>query len=325
MSARNQRGPAGTDRLTGLARWMRRLWRGLRYAIASVSLAIVFYGLFALVFSTEEERQLARENRLYKERIDSLEAREALLERTVTSLRARDNALYESLFHAPAPDLEPADAADAIADSDSLSESFFLSYSASKADNIRHMAARVEDNFAAIFDALVTRRDSLPPLTSPLPSLADGGRTGKGGTGIVGSSVGLKINPFLRVEVRHDGLDLIAQQGEPVLAAADGRVCAVSRGSGSLGNMVEIDHRNGYRTRYACLDEVSVSPGMTVSRGRKIGTVGISRGAYAPHLHYEVLFGETPLDPIHFLFASLSPNAYATALFTCVTTEQSLD
>lgn len=302
--------------MKGWKKWFRRIGLVLRYAVATVSLAIVFYGIFALVFSTEQEKQLIRENRLYEERYSGLEERERMLSAAVKALQERDNVLYATLFHAHAPSFDPIDAADAIADSDSLSDSFFLSYSASKADNLGKMASRVEENFRAIFDILMERRDSLPPLSAPVGSL-DIARTG--------ASVGMKVNPFLRVEIHHDGLDIIAQQGEAVLAAADGRVRAVSRADGGLGNMVEIDHRNGYFTRYACLDDVFVSPGMTVARGRKIGTVGISRAAYAPHLHYEVLRGDTALDPVNCLFASLSPDGYAAMLFTTVTTGQSLD
>ena len=125
---------------------------------------------------------------------------------------------------------------------------------------------------------------------------------------------------MLRIDIRHDGLDLIVPQGEPVLAAADGRVSAIVRGS-----YVEIDHRNGYKTRYCCLDEIRVSVGMNVARGRKIGTVGISRGAFVPHLHFEVLRGDTVLDPVHYLFSALGPDEYATVLYTAVTTAQSLD
>lgn len=287
--------------------------RALRHIAAAVALAAGLYVAFALLFSTDEEKRLARENRLYAERYAEMYRREQVLEAAVEALQDRDNALYERLFHTEAPTLDPLDATDAIADSDSLSERFFLSYSASKVENVGKMADRVEDNFRAVFDLLVDRRDSLPPLSAPLGNIS---------RAQPGASVGVKHNPILRVDLRHDGLDLLVPEGEPVLAAASGRVSAVIRGS---GHIVEIDHGNGYRTRYGCLGDVSVSPGMTVARGRKIGTVGISSVSFVPHLHYEVRRGDKVLDPVHHLFASLSPDAYAAALFTAVTTEQSLD
>ena len=99
----------------------------------------------------------------------------------------------------------------------------------------------------------------------------------------------------------------------------------VIRSNKGLGNIVVIDHRNGYRTRYALLGDISVSQGRTVKRGQKIGTVGISATAFAPHLHYEVLQGGKVLDPVHFLFASVTPDEYAKMLYMSVSTRQSMD
>ena len=64
---------------------------------------------------------------------------------------------------------------------------------------------------------------------------------------------------------------------------------------------------------------------MRIKAGRKIGYVGISRGSFAPHLHYEILFKGEVLDPVNYLFASISPDEYANMLFMSVSTGQSLD
>ena len=69
-----------------------------------------------------------------------------------------------------------------------------------------------------------------------------------------GASVGEKINPFYKVSVFHGGLDLISQQGEPVLAVADGTVKDVEHSSKGLGKVVTISHGDGYTTRYAHLE-----------------------------------------------------------------------
>jgi murein DD-endopeptidase MepM/ murein hydrolase activator NlpD len=141
-----------------------------------------------------------------------------------------------------------------------------------------------------------------------------------------GASIGNKINPLMKVEVFHSGIDLVARQGETVYAAADGVVSNVVRSSAGLGNIVEIDHGNGYVSRYALLgDNIPVSRGMRIKAGRKIGYVGISRGSFAPHLHYEILYKGEALDPVNFLFASISPDEYANMLFMSVSTGQSLD
>lgn len=76
--------------------------------------------------------------------------------------------------------------------------------------------------------------------------------------------------------------------GDTVVAAASGRVSRVENtGSSSYGRWIEINHGNGYTTRYAHLETQVVRVGQQVSRGDKIGTLGNTGGSTGPHLHYE--------------------------------------
>ena len=294
----------------------RRIGKALRYLAATVTTAIGFYVLFSLLFSTEEERRLQQENDLYATYYQELLEKERLVSDVVEGLEARDDALYRRIFGTEAPSVDAVTAADMISVSDSLSESFFLSYSASKSESLRMMAENVEENFREIYRLMAARKDSIPPLTMPM----------EGMTYVqTGASMGLKHNPLYKVDIRHEGIDLIAPQGTVVRASADGVVRSVTRSNKGLGNIVEIDHRNGYVTRYALLGDISVPQGRSVRRGQKIGTVGISSTTFAPHLHYEVLRGGKVLDPVHFLFASLTPDEYAKMLYMSVSTRQSMD
>ena len=294
----------------------RRIGKALRYLAATVTTAIGFYVLFALFFSTEEEKRLQQENDLYATYYQELREKESLVSDVVEGLEARDDALYRRIFETEAPSVDAVTAADVISVSDSLSESFYLSYSASKSESLRMMAQNVEENFREIYRLMAARKDSIPPLTLPVEGMS---------YVQTGASIGLKHNPLYKVEIRHEGLDLVAPQGSVVRAAADGLVRNVIRSNKGLGNIVEIDHRNGYTTRYALLGDISVTQGRTVKRGQKIGTVGISSTTFAPHLHYEVLRDGKALDPVHFLFASVSPDEYAKMLYMSVSTRQSLD
>ena len=134
-----------------------------------------------------------------------------------------------------------------------------------------------------------------------------------------------RINPFYKVPSDHWGLDLISQQGEPVYASADGVVKYVDHSTKGLGNVVAIDHGSGYVTRYAHLENTRVSKGQKVLRGKQIGQVGMSGNSFAPHLHYEVLKDSARLDPLNFMFASVSPEDYIGMLFMSSNTGQSMD
>ena len=288
----------------------------VRYVVASASLSIVFYILFALIFSTQEERQLQRENSLYRERYARMKEKEKLIGDVVDGLLDKDDAIYEELFETPAPPLDALTAAALIAESDSLSESFYLSSAASKTGSMMVMARSVDDNFAEIFSLLETRRDSIPPLTLPLKEMS---------YVQAGASVGEKHNPVYKLPMQHNGLDLIASQGTDVYAAAGGTVSAVVHSRRGLGNIIEINHGNGYSTRYCLLADMKVSQGQRVRGGQKIGTVGISTTNPAPHLHFEVRFRGEVKDPVNYLFASLTPEEYARMMYMATATVQSMD
>lgn len=288
----------------------------VRYVVATLALSVLLYVALALFFSTEEEERLERENALYRELYGEFKEKERLIGDGLDGLQEKDHAIYRELFEAEAPSVDAVTAADLIADSDSLSENFYLSATASTSESLMLMAGNVDACFADIFRALEARRDSIPPLSHPIPDIS---------YVQTGAAQGLKHNPLYKVEIQHDGIDFIAPQGTPVYAAADGVVTQVISSRKGMGNQVEIDHGNGYVTRYCLLGDMSAKKGRSIRRGQQLGTVGVSTIITAPHLHYEVLRGGVPQDPVNYLFASLTPDEYAKILYMSVSTTQSLD
>ncbi|NUQ73623.1 MAG: peptidoglycan DD-metalloendopeptidase family protein [Polyangiaceae bacterium] len=87
--------------------------------------------------------------------------------------------------------------------------------------------------------------------------------------------------------------------GDTVVASAAGKVTRVANeGNTSYGRWIEIDHGNGYRSRYAHLNSQLVSVGQSVNKGQKIGTVGNTGGSTGPHLHYEVRKNGVAIKPV---------------------------
>ena len=290
--------------------------RILMFFVASVSMAILYYVIFALIFSTDEEKKLKQENRMYAREYPELERKERMLDDVLEGLRVRDDAIYEEIFHSAAPDVEPLTAVDFLAGYDSTPDEDIVLYSATKLDRVSASADRVEANFKKIEELLEDKDYVLPPMTNPLRNYS---------FAQTGASVGSRINPFYKVPVQHDGLDMIAPSGEPVYAVADGVVKDVKRSRKGLGNVVEIDHGNGYLTRYAHLADIEVRKGRKLTRGTRIGYVGVSGNSFAPHLHYEVLRDTVVLDPVNHMFASVTPEEYVNMLVMSVTTGQSMD
>ena len=118
------------------------------------------------------------------------------------------------------------------------------------------------------------------------------------------SGFGIRSDPFLGRPAMHTGLDFRAQMGDPVRATANGKV--VSAGwSGGYGRMVEVDHGNGFSTRYGHLSAIDVEVGQKVRIGQVIGRVGSTGRSTGPHLHYETRIEGDAVDPQKFLRAGI--------------------
>ena len=102
----------------------------------------------------------------------------------------------------------------------------------------------------------------------------------------------------------HNGVDIAAAEGTPVLAAADGTVYTVYDDE-TMGTTVVIRHEEGYTTKYACLaQDVTVAPGDAVTMGQQIGCVGTTallESALDPHVHFSVTCDNEAVDPAEFL------------------------
>jgi murein DD-endopeptidase MepM/ murein hydrolase activator NlpD len=118
--------------------------------------------------------------------------------------------------------------------------------------------------------------------------------------GRVTSLYGLRMHPILKEERVHKGLDLAGQIGDPVYSANGGTVAYAGPANG-YGNLIVIDHPNGFSTAYGHLSEILVAVGDKVKRGKIVGAVGNVGMSTGPHLHFEVRVNGKPVDPLPYL------------------------
>jgi hypothetical protein len=111
------------------------------------------------------------------------------------------------------------------------------------------------------------------------------------------SGFGERFHPILGYERFHDGVDLAAAAGTPIVAAADGRVVGAGW-TGGYGNAVEIAHSGGLETRYGHMSRIAAYAGEAVRRGQIIGYVGSTGLSTGPHLHFEVMKNGRPVNPL---------------------------
>jgi len=133
------------------------------------------------------------------------------------------------------------------------------------------------------------------------------------------------INPFHRTMREHHGVDYLVPEGTAVFATADGTVKTLSEKNSTHGKAITIDHGNGYETSYSHLLDTRVRKGQKVKRGDIIALSGNSGLSFAPHLHYEVRYRDTRVDPIHYFFLELTPEEYQRIIRIALSSMQSFD
>lgn len=131
-------------------------------------------------------------------------------------------------------------------------------------------------------------------IKSAIPS----GKPIKGGW--ISSYFGYRTDPFNGKKVFHKGLDFAGKEGSKVYAVADGMVSWKGRRSG-YGELVEIDHGNGYVTRYAHNKTVIANVGDKVTKGQAIALMGSTGRSTGPHVHFEVLRDGKAVNPYKFV------------------------
>ncbi|RUW66373.1 MULTISPECIES: M23 family metallopeptidase [unclassified Mesorhizobium] len=126
------------------------------------------------------------------------------------------------------------------------------------------------------------------PLANPAPGHS------------VTSPFGVRTDPILGTAALHSGMDFRAPMGMPAKVTAPG-VVTKAGWNGGYGRMVEVDHGNGFATRYGHLSEIDVTVGQKLAAGDIIGKTGSSGRSTGPHLHYEVRHNGDAVDPLRFL------------------------
>lgn len=152
------------------------------------------------------------------------------------------------------------------------------------------------ENHKEVKTRLAENRQKIKHFPSIRPVLQDEGR--------YTDKFGMRLDPFVERKMHHDGIDISAEIGTEVFSAAAGVVVkAISNFTPNrgYGKEVVIDHGYGFKTRYGHLSEVLVKEGQRVNRWDMIGKVGETGRATGPHLHFEVMMNDSPVNPENYI------------------------
>ncbi len=296
-----------------------RIWRIVIYVAAIVVIAVLLNVIYSLFFDTPRERQIRRENELLLDQYETLSERKAIVDTVMQEVKRIDKDIYRVIF-----DAEPVSQG---ADEDIATTYKTLLKTADEeivkvtANRLNSMINR-NDQTASMYDVLWIKGENRAEMLPAIPAIQP--IENKDLT-LIASGYGYRIHPIYKIRKMHTGIDFSAPVGTPIYATGDGVVESVTRSARGLGNRIVIDHGYGYKTLYACMDEIGVRRGRSVKRGDVIGTVGDSGLSVAPHLHFEVLLNGEPVNPINYFFLELTPRDYDRLILISKMSGQSFD
>jgi len=166
-------------------------------------------------------------------------------------------------------------------------------------DLLNRLSAQIDDSerqLGALENLILTRelRREVYPQGRPV--------TG----GFISSFFGRRVDPFTGYTAFHAGVDFAGEAGATVTSVATGVVTWAGERFG-YGNLVEVNHGNGYLTRYAHNSAVLVKVGDTVQKGQALSLLGSTGHSTGPHVHFEVLKDGSPVDPMAFINQNAAP------------------
>lgn len=266
---------------------------GAAVAVLAAASVLSIYTLMRGGTNNAETAQLREANRIQQEQILQVSKRAAALQQDLDQLRRSEDGLRAIVGAPPA-------AADETVQEGTYAPTGGAPHDLTTAD--------VGEALTMIEQRLGTRRSSIDLLAETLR------REFPGAAGFVSDdavhtvpsiwpAAGYVSSPYgLRFDGTefHQGIDIAAEMGTPIVATADGVVTAAGW-NGGYGNMVDVDHGGGIVTRYGHASALAVTVGQQVRRGEVIAYVGSTGHSTGPHVHYEVRVDGQPVNPAGYL------------------------
>lgn len=266
---------------------------GAAVAVLAVGAVLSIYTLMNGEMHASETAQLREANRIQQEQILQVSKKASALQQDLDSLRRAEDGLRAIVGAPPA-------AADETVQEGTVSPTGGEQHTPTTAD--------LSEALEMIEERLTARRSSIDLLAETMrrefPGAASYASDSAPHTtpsiwpaaGYVSSPYGLRFNGT----EFHQGIDIAADMGTPIVATADGVVTAAGW-NGGYGNMVDVDHGGGIVTRYGHASAVAVTVGQQVRRGEVIAYVGSTGRSTGPHVHYEVRVDGQPVNPAGYL------------------------
>ena len=285
-----------------------RSYRLMRNLLIGFILVAICNLLFSSLFYTPKMFRMADERRSLRLKYEILESRVASAQRQLEQIRHRDNYVYRPLFSSDTLSIDGV--YDRYADS---------KYASLDGNDYSLVMKRMWQQMDQLARSLYLESKSLDELqilskdkerfSTSVPAIWPIDRSKMRNK--IGA-FGYRMHPVYRRWKFHSGVDMPGRIGDPIYATGDGVVEHIerSRARHGYGTQILINHGFGYKTRYAHLNKIHVAKGDTITRGQLIGDMGNTGVSTSPHLHYEVIYKRSHVNPINYFDRNMSAEAY---------------
>lgn len=271
---------------------------------------------------TPKHKKQAREIQAFKTNYKLLSRKMDLLTQVLDELEVRDNYIYRSYFNtAPIPSEQRRSGLGGInryKDFENFNNEELLVTTNERMDRISKQIAIQSMSLDEIVELAKGKEALLAAIPAIQPVKNEDLKN-------MASGYGYRTDPFTKIRKFHEGMDFSAKVGAPIYATGDGTVTRANNQLSGYGNLVEINHGYGYKTRYAHLSKYNTKQGQKVKRGDIIGYVGNTGRSTGAHLHYEVYYQGKVVNPLNYYYGSISAKEYELLAEQASHENQSLD
>lgn len=288
----------------------KRLMKFGSWLLVSIGMTFVYFYLYVSVLGNDPPKTaiLKKNNAQWRASIELMNRTFDVYEEALDNLNMRNDDIYRSIFGMNSIPQEVLNAGfggtNRYAYLDQLSHDSPLKDTYIRLDKITKQTYVQSKSFDEVSNLSKRAGDmaSCIPAISPINPIPGSYR--------ISSSFGTRRDPIHGNYRHHDGVDFATKTGNPIYATGDGVIESVTFQFFGYGNYVIIDHGFGYKTRYAHMSTISVVEGMEVKRGDCIGAVGNTGKSTGPHLHYEVVYRGSKVNPYNFYDLSIHGSEY---------------
>ncbi len=278
--------------------------------VGAAALVFLYFWLYLSVFHLELPRTAAlkRRHAEWETRMSVLDRQLDIYEQTLKGIEQRDDDVYRSIYGLnPIPEEVRNSGLEGInrySELDRLGANSHLRRTVRRLDDLTKRTYVGSKSLDEVGQLSAQAGDMISCVPNVPPILPVAGKFR------LSSSFGYRIDPVYGGGERHGGQDFATKTGTPVYVTGDGVVEKTGMQLWGYGNEIVVDHGYGYKTRYAHLNTIEVSPGMKLHRGDRIGTVGNTGKSTGSHLHYEVIYRGNKMNPMNYLDINMPEEEY---------------